>query len=771
MRHFRRPLKALAAAFLAVVLVFTPLSPAMMTPLAPISPAHADLEADAQACIDLAKKAPNFAGDVSALLLNPLFSLCVGQATADPIMAAAIIAMSAIATTGKFKDPDSCNALIVAGIGSMILSKIDKALSSPGTAQDIGCKIIPCGALHSIIEKLKSAGIDVDDPFAAANEELGAAKKEALKELADLLTAALAPLNMYMACGCQVAGTGAAIVNMVEELGSDAKRCASLVSDVLNDPGEAGKEASKWLCKKLKGDDSTCDQIGAFFEDVGDFLADACTETGVCGALESGYDAAKELLGDAEAEAKEVYQAFKDAFSPHGAANPGTTECTVYQAATGQTLSSAPGYWDNGWKNYPGCGGYVCDIHDPSIKPQQLFSGGWKCAACPDGQGLQGGSCKKCESYKTTDSAHACYFTNVGMSAPDGKSCKYIPSQKTCCPTGQSTWSYGTCTPACGMGTGQYMDPTGGACKSCPDNWHPVFDGDPTKNSVGHCEECPSGTTSSILTNGQCQPRQCEPAGIPDPNDPHACIACGQFKVAVPGTGKCSCGEGNIDKGEGCECPRGATKFSYAGNFICKCPAGSELDPKTATCKCAAGQHIEGTAVSPGEYLTQCVANPDCGKTKYFDHETNKCESCPKGAKLTLTRDGGFCTCPSGTLPLNGVCTSTTVTKPKANDIGGIAKPGEFNPCGQGYTATRDGCEPIKVNQGRPTRDEFRTRDVTLPITKPKEKPGDAVQRAPSLDDIGGAPGIGSSAPGSLKQTPNYSVPNMSTSPGARGGR
>jgi hypothetical protein len=222
----------------------------------------------------------------------------------------------------------------------------------------------------------------------------------------------------------------------------------------------------------------------------------------------------------------------------------------------------------------------------------------FKCAACPDGQALQNGTCAACPTTKTISADHRCLSTLTTFASPGGVDCGGGGSGASpkCCALGQHIDSSGACSPACGSGFGYYMDAKSGQCGSCPANFVAAFDSDSTKNSLGHCNECPAGQTSQS-GEAACSALTCGPAGYPDPNSAHACLSCPSGQQYFANTKQCGCPTGSAAKGNTCACPKGANKINWSGFFTCACPAGAFVDEKTFACRCPIGSSLDATGM------------------------------------------------------------------------------------------------------------------------------------------------------------------------------
>ncbi len=488
-------------------------------------------------------------------------SECVSSVVDSTAIAGQIAELTA-SLAAQAADPQCASKL---GSADPIMVAVTAVLSGLVVAGKISDETQCNGLLNTVVAGLVSDALSHSDIAKSALANILGGQDKVDQILTAMANGGLAGLAQtppfdlilsYLTCGCVVAGKGAEIAQKVEDLAKSSTACTSLAGDVV---------------------------VGAA-EYIECHLAGPCLKPGV-----QQYQCGQVICGPGASLASCI--AAHDCFNAQ------------YSCSTGQ---------------------------DPV-----QFNGVVFCP-CPGGQGfkLDGyykATCTACDDWgQGTDASGACIScpAKVNDSAPGGRvvsrtSCQFrganCNGEKLCtvttfsCAVGQKAPAWGVCAPACNAFVGQYADPTTGQCTTCADNWHPVYDSDPGKNSVGHCEECSGGQYSvSYEQSGQCQPLTCGPNGYRDPSNPHSCQSCPNGQTFVASQNKCACGDGAQLKGAKCACPSGSSVKFNAGYFTCSCPKGSTLDPKTFACKCPAGRHIETQAISAslgGGTVSTCAMN------------------------------------------------------------------------------------------------------------------------------------------------------------------
>ncbi len=490
---------------------------ALMLAFAPAQVAQASLGDcfDALAPIGTAAEAAKVGATAAA---------CLSAASGDPIMAMTIAAMTAAAVGDMFSTVDECNALINSNLGQVIAA-----------------------ALLSLPLSLSAEQKSLLEQFANGNMPPGLSFTELIATIPGLNL-----LTVYMQCGCDVAGAPGEFAKIADEYKDSVVGCANFI-------GDAVVAFLEWMGSGMES------LFGGH-----DFVPGIQMET-ECNNYEMPANiwTAKRIITRSERRSSCGNTWCRDGFVILEQTAPsGAKQYMCASSCPEFTRTFQPGdlcYGGNEWAQvgercFPAYRQECCPpgekvktwgVCEPACPIDEYFdTKANACSKCPPGQTNAVTECALCPAGQVIWN-----FDQPGTPKPPGlvatpgplppseSAAPRSPAQRVAPgPLPRPSPPPGTVTsggvPPLPRGpqvmtqspSGPVLATVPGKCVPCPANWIPVYHADRTKSSLGHCEECLPGTSSSL---GQCRPLNC-PGGY-DPNNPHTCLPTYEAVPVIPG--------------------------------------------------------------------------------------------------------------------------------------------------------------------------------------------------------------------------------------------
>ena len=570
--------------------------------LAIAAPAQADVMdcIEAVAPLDNAKQAAEVAAKAGQ---------CMGQASGDPVMAATIVAMAALYAGDAFDDIAQCMGMIDSIIGKAVaLALLKTGVPLPGELKDKlldvaegSVKISDVPALQPLLMYV-SCGCQVAGA-PGTYEQIANDYIKSVEGCADFAADAVAFAGDLIESGIDAVGEGITKVIEFAESCFDGSFCG-LVDDDGSDcvihvfpkskfgnwvPHDInwGSAAScgEWICAeggwskwqikdgKKWSTCSICNQAWALNDagtcaPCGGPISKTISADSMCLNVVTGYptdDGAHCNKVESQTSCCAAGQVMK----PVGWKDKVTCDlmkmaiggqCTNVDKATAQCVAACPysKYFDTVTGTCTSCNFDSVPVFasaDSSIG---------QCKQCPPGLNGSGQTCEPCgpgEVVWTLSPPKKQQKQPGPMAAVPPKKEKAGATQKQPGPIAAKPSLDAIAQPPQPPAPGTAMAEIpggwigglveGGRCMACPENWFPVHYFDPSKNSLGYCKECPSGTylevpklsqvpfkdpvTGKLLgkpPQPKCVPLDCR-AGV-DPKNRHACLPPRVVKPVIP---------------------------------------------------------------------------------------------------------------------------------------------------------------------------------------------------------------------------------------------